>query len=134
MTTVPPQSNPAPNPFTAIRTDKPLVAVCGARNGYIMLAPTQEITDYASLPDAMPLAAKAWATRLEQLGSPRAYWITLSEMTPHLHIHIFPRWPQDELRGISLFESRDSAPQPEWSREIQAALADWAQTHQVEIA
>lgn len=130
---MPPTNPPTGNPFTAIQTEKPLVAVQGARNGYIMLAPSAEITDYASLPDAMPLAAKAWAAQLEQLGAPRAYWITLSEVTPHLHIHIFPRWLEDSLKGIPLFESRDTAPQPEWTPAVTQALEVWAKTYQVEI-
>lgn len=125
-------SGPA-NPFLAIATEKPLVAIRGARNGYIMLAPSQETLHYGGLPDSMLLAAKAWAATLENLGSPRAYWITLSELTPHLHIHIFPRWPEDALKGIPLFESRDSAPQPVWTPSIEMALDQWANQFSVEV-
>jgi diadenosine tetraphosphate (Ap4A) HIT family hydrolase len=121
------------NPFSAATTDRPLVALCGQRNGYVMIAPRQVIVHYDGLPDAILLAAKTWASRLEQLGAPRAYWITLSEVTPHLHIHIFPRWPEDSRTGIALFEQRDIDPQPAWTRSVQAALHQWAQDHDVEL-
>lgn len=125
---------PEPNhPFLSTTTDKPLVALLGQRNGYIMLAPSQETLHYESLSDAALLAARAWATRLEQLGSPRAYWIVLSEVTRHLHIHLFPRWPEDPQSGVPLFESRNTAPQPEWTETLKAALQAWATEHQVEI-
>lgn len=122
-----------PNPFLAISTEKPLVAIRGRRNGYIMLAPSREITAYADLPDTLLLAAKAWASTLEAQGAPRAYWITLSEVTRHLHIHIFPRWPEDTLKGVPLFESRDSASQPEWQSSMQALLESWAETFNVAV-
>jgi diadenosine tetraphosphate (Ap4A) HIT family hydrolase len=121
------------NPFLKAKTTLPIVALKSKRNGYIMIAPKEEITDYASLPDIVLLAAKAWAAQLESLGSPRAYWITLSEATPHLHIHIFPRWLQDDLKGIALFERRDTDPQPTWTVQSEQALFNWAQTYQVEI-
>jgi diadenosine tetraphosphate (Ap4A) HIT family hydrolase len=97
------------HPFLSSGTAKPLVALKGQRNGYIMLAPSQETEHYGTLSNEALLAARAWATRLEQLGSPRAYWIVLSEVTRHLHIHLFPRWPEDTLSGVPLFESRDPA-------------------------
>ncbi len=121
------------HPFLSKATDKPLVALLGQRNGYIMLASSQETLHYESLSDAALFAARAWATRLEQLGSPRAYWIVLSEVTRHLHIHLFPRWPEDTLSGVALFESRDTAAQPEWTEAVKAALQAWATEAQVEI-
>jgi len=130
MTTAPSSAN---HPFLSKATDQPLVALKGRRNGYIMLAPSRETEHYETLDDAALLAARAWATRLEQLGAPRAYWIVLSEVTRHLHIHLFPRWPEDSLSGVALFESRDTAPQPEWTEAVQNALHDWAQQFQVEI-
>lgn len=122
------------NPFLALQTDLPMVALRGKRNGYIMLAPTQEITTYSELPPNVLLAAKDWAATLERLGSPRTYWMTLSEVTPHLHIHLFPRWSEDSLKGVPLFESRETLPQPGWTEAVQNALAQWAQQHQVALA
>lgn len=121
------------NPFLCKTTEKPIVALAGKRNGYLMIAPSQAIVNYDLLPETPLLAAKAWAGRLEQLGSPRAYWIVLSELTPHLHIHIFPRWPEDSLKGLPLFEAREHDPQPQWTPVVQEALRCWAQEYQVEI-
>jgi diadenosine tetraphosphate (Ap4A) HIT family hydrolase len=121
------------NPFLSTHTQKPIVALRGKRNGYLMIAPSQEIVQYENLPEMPLIAAKAWATQLERMGAPRAYWMILSELTPHLHIHIFPRWPQDTLQGISLFESRDTDPQPEWTRPMEEALQAWAQEYEVEM-
>ena len=123
-----------PNPFLAIAADRPMVALKGQRNGYIMLAPATEITTYADLPDELLETAKAWAAILEQSGSPRAYWITLSEVTRHLHIHLFPRWPEDTLSGVALFETRDKHPQPVWTAEMDARLRVWAERHRVTIS
>ncbi len=121
------------NPFLVIPGNRPLVALKGARNGYIMLAPAAEITQYADLPSTLWFAAQAWAAILEQVGSPRMYTVILSEVTRHLHIHLFPRWPEDELRGTALFDGRDTQPQPPWTPALQAALTQWAQTHQVSL-
>ena len=123
----------ADHPFLSKPIEKPLVALKGQRNGYIMLAPSRETLHYADLDSDVLLAAKAWLTQLEQLGSPRAYWIVLSEVTPHLHIHLFPRWPQDTLSGLPLFESRENLPQPQWTDEALSALKLWAAAYQVEI-
>jgi diadenosine tetraphosphate (Ap4A) HIT family hydrolase len=123
----------ANNPFRAIAADLPMVAVKGSRNGYIMLATTAEITTYADLPDTLLMAARDWAALLERSGSPRVYWITLSEVTRHLHIHLFPRWPEDALTGIELFESRQSHPQPEWTTAQMKQLKDWANRHGVTL-
>lgn len=98
-----------------------------------MLATAAEIETYAQWPETILTAAKAWAALLESLGSPRVYWITLSEVTRHLHIHLFPRWPEDNLQGIALFETRDAGPQPPWQAPVLESLSNWAQEYQVEI-
>jgi diadenosine tetraphosphate (Ap4A) HIT family hydrolase len=121
------------HPFLSSGTQKPLVALKGQRNGYIMLAPSRETEHYDTLSDEALLAARAWATRLEQLGSSRAYWIILSEVTRHLHIHLFPRWPEDTLSGVPLFESRDTTSQPTWQEDVISALLAWAEEFQVEV-
>ncbi|WP_373533558.1 hypothetical protein [Vampirovibrio sp.] len=128
----PSQTSPA-NPFKAIATQRPLVAIPGQRNGYIQLATATEITTYANLPESLFTAAKDWAALLEQSGSPRVYWITLSEVTRHLHIHLFPRWPQDSIQGIALFETRDTQPHPLWTPEQTHQLTQWANRHQVTL-
>ncbi|HEY9687696.1 MAG TPA: hypothetical protein V6C52_12040 [Coleofasciculaceae cyanobacterium] len=127
-----PQHNGA-NPFTAVSTQKPLVALKGKRNGYLMLATSQEILQYAELPDSLLTSAKTWAATLEKMGAPRVYWMTLSEVTPHLHIHLYPRWSEDDLKGIPLFEARESNPQPAWTELTEAALDKWALDFNVEI-
>lgn len=130
-----PVSIPAVNPFTAVATDKPLVALRGQRNGYLTIAPAQELTAYKDLPEDVLAAAWAWAMALEELGSSRAYWITLSEQTRHLHVHIFPRWPEDTLQGIPLFETRNRKDgQPPWTPAVEAALQQWVDEYQVELA
>jgi hypothetical protein len=54
------------------------------------------------------------------------YWITLSELTPHKHIHVFPRWPEDSDQGLPLFESRYQPGQPEWTETARTALENWS--------
>lgn len=120
------------NPFL-IETNKPIVALCGARNGYVMIAPSQEITAFQDLPESVLIVAKAWATTLENSGSPRAYWIMLSEVTRHLHIHVFPRWAEDHLKGIALFETRETELQPAWTPAVKAALEQWAKEFNVAL-
>jgi hypothetical protein len=121
------------NPFTAVSTQKPLVALKGKRNGYLMLATSQEIFQYAELPDSLLIAAKTWAATLEKMGAPRVYWMTLSEVTPHLHIHLYPRWPEDNMKGIPLFEARETSPQLAWTELMEAALDKWALDFNAEI-
>ncbi len=113
-----------PNPFR-VETDCPLVAIRGARAGYLMVASRREVFRYQDIPQAVFEAARSWAETLEQLGACRVYWLVLSEVTPHYHIHVFPRWPQDGLKGIPLFEARDSAPQPYWTAPLEEALLRW---------
>jgi diadenosine tetraphosphate (Ap4A) HIT family hydrolase len=118
------------NPFL-IETTKPLVVICGERCGYVQLASSNGATDYASLPDSLFLAAKSWAAELEALGAKRVYWITLSEVVRQLHIHLYPRWTDDEPRGLPLFDQRDHSPQPIWDAEVKRALQAWAEAYQV---
>lgn len=122
----------SPSPFLHT-TDKPLAALRGRRNGYVQLATSQLVTAYSELPAELLMAARDWAVRLEALGAKRVYWITLSEAVRHLHIHLYPRWDDEEARGIPLFEQRESEPQPPWSTDLQTALSDWAKVHAVEI-
>ena len=121
------------SPFLST-TNKPLRALQGTRGGYIQLATTSVITDYASLPIDLFLAARDWAARLEALGAKRVYWITLSEVVTHLHIHLYPRWDDTEDKGTTLFDQRDTEPQPDWSPAMLAALTDWANVHDVDTA
>lgn len=118
------------SPFQRI-TPTSLIAVRGPRNGYIQLASAELNTHYADMPSELLLAAKTWAAKLESLGAKRVYWIILSEQVQHLHIHLYPRWDDNETRGIALFEQRDSGPQPVWESHVQTALIDWANTHKV---
>jgi diadenosine tetraphosphate (Ap4A) HIT family hydrolase len=121
-----------PNPF-AVETEKPLVAIKGARCGYLQLSCTRESTHYDEMPDALLLAAKAWAAELERQGARRVYWITLSEVVRQLHIHLYPRWRNDEPKGLVLFGERETAAQPDWTEAVNEALERWAERHQVEI-
>lgn len=122
-------------PTTPFQTpsNHPLVALRGTRGGYIQLAPAAPIQTYDGLPPSLFTAAQAWAHTLETLGAPRVYWITLSEVVRHLHIHLYPRWPDDTLRAIALFEARDQSPQPPWTPALEAALAHWAEQHDVAL-
>jgi diadenosine tetraphosphate (Ap4A) HIT family hydrolase len=121
------------NPFTAGESDLPYMALTRNRNGYIMVATRQEIVSYADFSLDLMAAAKAWSAILESHGAPRVYWVMLSEETQHLHMHLFPRWPGDEQKGISLFESRNTTPQPAWTPELEAALSEWGKTWQVTV-
>jgi diadenosine tetraphosphate (Ap4A) HIT family hydrolase len=120
------------NPFL-VETDKTLVALCGVRNGYILLATSEVIESYADWQETVFNAAKAWSAALDSLGSPRVYWIMFSEETRHLHMHLFPRWESDTLKSTSLFETRHSPGQPAWTHEVKEALRDWADEFHVEI-
>lgn len=118
------------NPFLT-QTTKPFVVIKGARAGYIQLATSEEIIHYNQLPNELFQAAKTWAALLENQGAKRVYWLTLSEVVTHLHIHLYPRWSDDEPKGIPLFEDRNAPNQPEWPTELKAELNKWAREHQV---
>jgi diadenosine tetraphosphate (Ap4A) HIT family hydrolase len=120
------------NPFLTA-TNRPLVALCGLRGGYIQLATAREVTDYSALPPELFFAAQAWAAQLEELGARRVYWITLSEVVRHLHIHLYPRWSDDEPRGLALFEQREASPQPPWTANLRDALDAWSVAHAVHL-
>ncbi len=120
------------SPFSTTTND-PLVALAGQRCGYIQLATSQLAMHYADLPDEIFTAAKDWAACLEKLGAQRVYWIMLAEQVTHLHLHLYPRWTSDEIKGLPLFEQRNMRPQPDWSDSVQRALADWAERHQVHL-
>jgi diadenosine tetraphosphate (Ap4A) HIT family hydrolase len=119
------------NPFIHGDSDLPYIALTRDRNGYIMVATHQEIVSYADFSLDLMAVAKAWSAILESHGAPRVYWVMLSEETHHLHMHLFPRWPSDTQKGIPLFESRNTTPQPVWTPELETALAEWARTWQV---
>jgi diadenosine tetraphosphate (Ap4A) HIT family hydrolase len=128
----PPESFDIPSPFR-VDTDKPVVGIPGKRQGYLMIASAREVFRYADIPDAVFSAARSWAVTVEELGAQRVYWIVLSEVTPHYHIHVFPRWPHDSGKGIPLFESRDSDPQPAWEEPASACLERWAREWDVHL-
>jgi hypothetical protein len=121
------------SPFTN-QTLRPLVALCGTRGGYIQVATSTYIDRYQELPTALHMAAQEWAKTLEALEAKRIYWFILSEQVRHLHIHLYPRWSDEEtLRGIELFEARESLPQPGWSTPLLEALEDWSNRHDVHL-
>jgi diadenosine tetraphosphate (Ap4A) HIT family hydrolase len=121
-----------PNPFLQ-ETDCPLVAIPGERNGYIQLAMACESESYSQVSPELFMAAQAWANILESLGARRIYWITLAEQVRHLHIHLYPRWSDDEPKGIPLFEARFELNQPEWLQDSTVALVQWAEAQRVHL-
>lgn len=118
------------SPF-AIETKNLWVALKGTRNGYIQLAPSSCVERFELLSPEIFNVAQAWAVALEKLEAERVLWLTLAEVVHHKHIHLYPRWPADELIGIPLFEARDTQPQPAWTPECLEALNSWAKQFQV---
>ncbi len=121
------------NPFPQAPTGYNLACLKGERNGNIQLATTKEVLHYKDLPSDVLIAAQDWAIELETLGAKKVYWLTLAEMLPHLHIHLYPRWETDTLKGVALFEQRETEPQPIWETNTTEALARWAKKHSVFI-
>lgn len=113
--------------------NKAFVAIKGIRKGYIQLATSDVLETYGELPLALFEAAKAWAETLELHGASRVYWITLSEVVTHLHIHLYPRWEEDLFKGVALFEERENLPQPAWGESLELALWEWAEQYNVYI-
>jgi len=120
-----------PSPFIH-STEKSLVALQGQRNGYVQLSTPTEVTRYTNLPPALFTAATAWAAALETLGAKKVYWLMLSDVVPHLHLHLYPRWAEDTQRGTALFDARNE-PQPAWDCATTDALEAWAEKHSVHL-
>lgn len=120
------------NPFIT-KTQQPLVALKGKRAGYIQLATTTEVTQYQHLPAELFIAAQSWAAILEQHQAKRIYWLTVAEVVQHLHIHLYPRWTDEESKGISLFEARNIPNQPKWTPELSNLLIQWATKYNVQL-
>jgi len=112
-------------------TEKKLVAIKGLRAGYLQIATPKEITHYAELPVELFDVARQWAAMLEEFGAKRIYWITLSEQVQHLHIHLYPRWNDEEAKGLDLFQQRDNLQQPPWSTELEEILRLWVEKFEV---
>jgi hypothetical protein len=123
-----PQRALAPEPFNTSGQHS-LVAMWGGRSGYLQVASAYSCTHYADLPAEVLLAARHWAATLQHLGAKRVYWVTLSEQVTHLHIHLYPRWCDDEPeRGTALFDQRHhELAQPQaWPAPVLNALGAWA--------
>jgi diadenosine tetraphosphate (Ap4A) HIT family hydrolase len=118
------------NPF-ANKTSKPFVAIKGCRAGYLQIAESREVTSYGELSLELLAASKNWANILQECGAKRVYWITLSEVVQHLHIHLYPRWSDEESKGIDLFQERNNPEQPVWNDQLNKALQDWSNKYNV---
>jgi diadenosine tetraphosphate (Ap4A) HIT family hydrolase len=120
------------NPFSTQSTT-PFVALCGVRKGYVQLSFTAETTQFNQADPQIYTAAHAWCQTLENLGAKRVYWIVLSEQVRQLHIHLYPRWQDDEAQGLALFEQRDQAQSMRWDEVSLSALHLWGQQQQIEL-
>jgi hypothetical protein len=124
------QNNLVNNPFWA-ETDLPLIALKGLRAGYIQVSTLKPATQYQALEPCLFKAAHQWCCSLERLGAKRVYWTTLSEQVQQLHIHLYPRWTDDEERGLALFNIREYSPQPQWTAKLESELVYWAESFAV---
>jgi hypothetical protein len=129
------------NSLTPPTTPLPLIAKKGVRGGYLQLAFSQAgIEHYAQASSNLFEAAVAWATWLEsQPTIKRAYWVIFSEAVPQLHIHLFPRYDTDTVKGEALFATRDNPtdptghPHPPWTSTLEQGLIDWSTSWNVTI-
>lgn len=121
------------SPFLGHSSEKKFVAIKGLRAGYIQLASSEEIINYSDLSPLLFLAALDWMKALEELGAKRVYSIILSEQVKHIHVHLYPRWDEQEEKGLDLFAKREQKDQPIWSQEMNFLLDKWAEDNNVFI-
>ncbi len=120
------------NPFLIKPTNKKFIALKGQTNGYLQIAPAEFTDNFNNLNPQIFLIAQTWAQELEQLGAKKVYWITLSEIVTHLHIHVFPRWSDQEVKGLDLFALREECLWP-WNENTNKALNAWADKNQIAV-
>lgn len=120
------------NPFLACSTDKNFIALKGLNKGYLQIAPAKFVNNFSDLNSNIFQIAHSWAQILEKLGAKKVYWITLSEALPHLHIHLFPRWEDQSIKGLDLFALREQCLWS-WNQETNNCLYVWAKENQIEI-
>jgi diadenosine tetraphosphate (Ap4A) HIT family hydrolase len=120
------------SPFSNNSGKHLLVCIKGKRPGYIQVASSKMVTEFKNLPNQALECAKAWAGELEKLGAKRVYWFILSEEVRHLHIHLYPRWNDEESRGITLFEKRFEEVCEPWSKVLAEKLEQWALKYDIE--
>lgn len=121
------------SPFLGHSTQSKFVVIKGRRCGYIQLASAEEIVNYSDLSPLLFLAAHEWMKALEKFGAKRVYFILLSEEVKHIHIHLYPRWEEQEAKGLDLFAQREQKNQPIWSQEINSLLDKWAEENNIFI-
>jgi|GEM_PF-1890719 len=126
--------SPIESPFIAT-TKLPLVAIVGARAGYMQIAPSQITDDHGAVPEQLFIAGQHWASFLQtQENVAKIYWLEFSEVVAHLHWHLYPRFSDDILKGPDAFNARNHAEhQPEWPLHWQAAVYQWAERFHVEL-
>ncbi|MBY0404674.1 MAG: hypothetical protein K2X66_12295 [Cyanobacteria bacterium] len=137
----------APSPFVQVASElgsekMPFVAFIGKRKGYVQLATSSQIEQFQKLPESLFVAAQAWASTLEGGSFPenhaileralKIYWFILSDVVPHLHIHLYPRWGEEEAKGINLFQERDNPKHfYPWTSSLRDALTSWSKAHHI---
>ncbi|MGF7034605.1 diadenosine tetraphosphate (Ap4A) HIT family hydrolase [Paenibacillus mucilaginosus] len=77
--------------------------------GYHIIEPKRHITKWGEFsPEEiveMGELIKALENQLiEQHNAEKVYTVTISEMVPHLHLHIIPRTKDSQISGLSLIE------------------------------